>query len=187
MSSDDPYTRVPFQSTPSAREGDVAVPLPPVPVGVSIHAFREGRRLPSSTSLMRGSGVSIHAFREGRRPSLLDIVADVWVFQSTPSAREGDRRARVTDARSADVSIHAFREGRRPRPSGAEPVAPAVSIHAFREGRRPALLRCPHRAMLFQSTPSAREGDMPGHWPDCWQGRRFQSTPSAREGDRRGV
>ena len=35
-----------------------------------------------------------------------------------------------------------------------------VSIHAFREGRRPSRTPTPSPTPSFQSTPSAREGDL---------------------------
>ena len=101
-----------FQSTPSAREGDTVFHgrdgtttsfNPRLPRGkatgadsgiyaylcVSIHAFREGRRL-TREHRERGMMVSIHAFREGRRPSTVYYRYLSLPFQSTPSAREGD-------------------------------------------------------------------------------------------------
>ena len=129
-----------FQSTPSAREGD-APTLSLMPVAtVSIHAFREGRRLPSPKRQSTGAEVSIHAFREGRR------------------------LCGITESELEEmVSIHAFREGRRPNRCSVQPAPTAVSIHAFREGRRPYIDLARSWIELFQSTPSAREGD-PVRW-----------------------
>ena len=101
-----------FQSTPSAREGDVGTVITPSVWSVSIHAFREGRRpdsirhrlplrqfqstpsaregdsqIPHKSHLVR---VSIHAFREGRRRTSGNGHTGNTGFQSTPSAREGD-------------------------------------------------------------------------------------------------
>ena len=86
-----------FQSTPSAREGDMLLSLlAQYLISVSIHAFREGRRPANRANkpvhacfnprLPRGkatgdervgfnrAAVSIHAFREGRRPGGLPVV-----------------------------------------------------------------------------------------------------------------
>ena len=128
-----------FQSTPSAREGDLPVlSLPFAVFCVSIHAFREGRR-------------PEYAFNEdiGRKR-----------FQSTPSAREGDRFI---------IRFAIFR---------------LVSIHAFREGRRQFEFANLNLSAGFQSTPSAREGDLVEEGAHQLSNG-FQSTPSAREGDLR--
>ena len=102
-------------------------------------------------------------------------------FQSTPSAREGD----LLLVPSGD-SVARFNP-RLPRGKATPPVepcvpCPVVSIHAFREGRRrfPVLVYC--SPFVFQSTPSAREGDRPIQ-SHCRCHMKFQSTPSAREGD----
>ena len=127
------------------------------------------------------ASVSIHAFREGRRQEELFSIATSVLFQSTPSAREGDWIARGKATQG--VSIHAFREGRRqfghyqrrtdrsfnprlPRGKATSLMREVrrveeVSIHAFREGRRPGECFSLLRMLAFQSTPSAREGDVP--------------------------
>ena len=86
------FGRRTFQSTPSAREGDIGASSLLVCQGVSIHAFREGRR-PALLPVVAQVGVSIHAFREGRR-LIAWHCAHPWGFQSTPSAREGDEECR---------------------------------------------------------------------------------------------
>ena len=108
------------------------------------------------------AGVSIHAFREGRRPGFAVRLFCQFEFQSTPSAREGDQliqpgsrlsprfnprlpRGKATTvatdpASRTTVSIHAFREGRRRGSSSTPDSRCGVSIHAFREGRRPPRL-----------------------------------------------
>ena len=126
-------------------------------IDVSIHAFREGRRLtPSETAqgsasfnprLPRGKAtqtadkncekpaVSIHAFREGRRHAYSPPSPPRHAFQSTPSAREGDNDGNCDDNHGICFNP------RLPR-GKATPIrqhigyAMSVSIHAFREGRR---------------------------------------------------
>ena len=169
-----------FQSTPSAREGDMFRVLATGRERVSIHAFREGRRLivhthltivgvfQSTPSAREGDGktrldcfecvcVSIHAFREGRRLLPSKIVADVACFNPRLPRGKATTPPEPRDDYET-VSIHAFREGRRRGVRGAVVVFD-VSIHAFREGRRQKLPAEPYRARVFQSTPSAREGD----------------------------
>ena len=171
-----------FQSTPSAREGDLT----------RTHTHRVSAE------------VSIHAFREGRRHFPTFDGLQLTVFQSTPSAREGDLTRTHTHRVSAEVSIHAFREGRRPWPLAYTQRNFFVSIHAFREGRRHCSRCKTMTTMRFQSTPSAREGDVFDYQNCCPnlsfnprlpRGKAtclprdsvdslgFQSTPSAREGD----
>ena len=167
-----------FQSTPSAREGDHTAILTSVPV----------------------TKVSIHAFREGRRPLRLLFLPLLYQFQSTPSAREGDltrllistfwrcfnpRIPRGTatffalvgaqyesgSARDADRPYRSLfsnsgcfnprlPRGKATRESLRKSPKFIVSIHAFREGRRPMLTGTGTTAATFQSTPSAREGDL---------------------------
>ena len=125
---------------------------------VSIHAFREGRRLDEFETDEYDIDVSIHAFREGRRHPVRASGSPDGTFQSTPSAREGDSMETADVGEEEEVSIHAFREGRRPSsrlrrqlthtfqstPSAREgdllqsmeTTDVGVSIHAFREGRR---------------------------------------------------
>ena len=75
--------------------------------------------------------VSIHAFREGRRRVPVRFREPVQMFQSTPSAREGDLSLPGADVESG-VSIHAFREGRRPL---------AMSVLTFLRSFNPRLPR----------------------------------------------
>ena len=127
------------------------------------------------------SRVSIHAFREGRRRSLRSLelrkerfnprlprgkatirtTTGRWTtkFQSTPSAREGDRVA-VDGGVSERMfqSTPSAREGDSVRPL-RRVASSHVSIHAFREGRRPRAKLALSPFPVFQSTPSAREGD----------------------------
>ena len=124
--------------------------------------------------------VSIHAFREGRRP------CRVFTWTKHPRFNPRLPRGKATtqttkDGRLESVSIHAFREGRRLLRSNTEPST-----------------------ATFQSTPSAREGDLRVSTirlffrrfnPRLPRGKatvsvdssaryaEFQSTPSAREGD----
>ena len=125
-----------FQSTPSAREGDLDDDVLKQLYAVSIHAFREGRRPVHVNYRRLGDKVSIHAFREGRRPLPVRPNSSVCTFQSTPSAREGD------NIFFSYAPVH------------------SVSIHAFREGRRLMNTMMTITMMTFQSTPSAREGDL---------------------------
>ena len=125
-----------FQSTPSAREGDSQLAINLQYANVSIHAFREGRRLARFQPVSVSAEVSIHAFREGRRPGRCQKMKKGREFQSTPSAREGDAFLCAQCAELYGVSIHAFREGRR---------------HGNGNDIR--------EVCGFQSTPSAREGD----------------------------
>ena len=237
-----------FQSTPSAREGDVARKYlqltrqrfnPRLPRGKATHLVFQRCHVPN---------VSIHAFREGRRLVSLRRIVIPFLFQSTPSAREGDLIdgdvARVIRA----VSIHAFREGRRlsvyaalsspfcfnprlPRGKATVPMSQdfvnsmcfnprlprgkatyfatgyvpgsLVSIHAFREGRRLTYADLARSWMV--SIHAFREGRRPSEYafndkigsfnprlprgkatdnnPHGLPRRQFQSTPSAREGD----
>ncbi len=125
------------------------------------------------------------------------------MFQSTPSAREGDRHQIAVARRGAGFNP---RLPRGKATAGAQPEIgmSVVSIHAFREGRRRGEIMAEGSSPVFQSTPSAREGDrldllrqrdLPVSIHAFREGRRpcspfrrvcfdqFQSTPSAREGD----
>ena len=148
-----------FQSTPSAREGDGVARRPNArELFVSIHAFREGRRQP----------VHLSDFRACR-------------FQSTPSAREGDvcadrrdgtgqgfnprlPRGKATDCQRDDraretVSIHAFREGRRLCADRRDGTGQGFNPRLPR-GKATLLALIIVHTHQFQSTPSAREGDL---------------------------
>ena len=148
--------------------------------GVSIHAFREGRRRQCpcdnrhrksfNPRLPRGKAtcpqvdvaekpiVSIHAFREGRRQHRTLLWCDKQRFQSTPSAREGDPLSTPSTSRSGRFN---------PRLPRGKATQSRLNITA---------------RLSFQSTPSAREGDLCER--SQWYGfAQFQSTPSAREGD----
>ena len=171
-----------FQSTPSAREGDAEDAAqyaseigfnPRLPRGkATLSLFQDRQHFPSfNPRLPRGKATC----------ATIVELALCFVFQSTPSAREGDV-AQFSQTSGQPVSIHAFREGRRRNIPKLKIFTSAVSIHAFREGRRPARASSTFGACGFQSTPSAREGDLAsvtGHTLH----RLFQSTPSAREGD----
>ena len=125
---------------------------------VSIHAFREGRRR-FFAGLWRSPGLfqSTPSAREGDRAGTANC-SPCRQFQSTPSAREGDK-AHFSPPFGKKVSIHAFREGRRRGVKCWLRNSRTVSIHAFREGRRLQSIPFPPAAHAFQSTPSAREGD----------------------------
>ncbi len=146
----------PFQSTPSAREGD------PQSLGhqsatgeVSIHAFREGRRRDLCT---------IHYLRYRFNPRLPRGKATVndehgWridKFQSTPSAREGDQMLLL----SADVRFQST-------PSAREGDEVSICSPIMCPGFNPRLPRGKATYGCMMGTP----------------GTKFQSTPSAREGD----
>ena len=170
-----------FQSTPSAREGDKDhSDMLPVWT-VSIHAFREGRRrdvhrpgevvdcfnprLPRGKATIYHVGyavtytVSIHAFREGRRQYSSSPIHVVSLFQSTPSAREGDE-SREVGGRVGGVSIHAFREGRRRTSTRILDTSSRFNPRLPRgKATRQNVLMSSR--VTFQSTPSAREGDVP--------------------------
>ena len=102
---------------------------------VSIHAFREGRRLGSILCCVR---------REGFNPRLPRGKATSKVRGSTRLRRFNPRlpRGKATIDFITNLKF------------------PIVSIHAFREGRRHVLFLILLRVVLFQSTPSAREGDL---------------------------
>ena len=127
--------------------------------------------------------VSIHAFREGRRLPRPLVNTGAVGFQSTPSAREGDQPAQRFSRRAGRFNprlprgkatlilalfcskIASFNP-RLPRGKATPPVPNipdrfTVSIHAFREGRRRQRKQDMQLMPLFQSTPSAREGDVP--------------------------
>ena len=149
-----------FQSTPSAREGDPTETPYALPVRVSIHAFREGRRhdpwFPEcrrrsfNPRLPRGKATdrdtvriasqgfqSTPSAREGDHYEVAHqhVLA---MFQSTPSAREGDA------SRTDNLHYHSCFNPRLPR------------------GKATFLYQSNQVATWFQSTPSAREGD------SCW-------------------
>ena len=109
---------------------------------VSIHAFREGRRL-DIKSTYRSILVSIHAFREGRRRVYVDIKNTYKRFNPRLPRGKATTGVNVTERRHQ------------------------VSIHAFREGRRPILISSNPCQQRFQSTPSAREGDERGSRSSC--------------------
>ena len=125
---------------------------------VSIHAFREGRRLDETLRVGGAGEVSIHAFREGRRHDQAD---------DQQSARH--------------VSIHAFREGRRHYCGSL-----ACASHSFNprlpRGKATQEQSATVARSEFQSTPSAREGDALTIRVTSTE-LTFQSTPSARESD----
>ena len=148
-----------FQSTPSAREGDFHAAKHTTDTVVSIHAFREGRRHNAlADKHILAMFQSTPSAREGDRGQQCGVKC--WLrFQSTPSAREGDRDVWMYEIENY-VSIHAFREGRRPSRHVKLYSLLKVSIHAFREGRRPRQPQPQRQGSLFQSTPSAREGDL---------------------------
>ena len=80
------------------------------------------------------------------------------MFQSTPSAREGDS-PECTYQQSRDVSIHAFREGRRHYvPVDSSSRQPGFNPRLPRGKATPRNI-VTHPSRGFQSTPSAREGD----------------------------
>ena len=147
-----------FQSTPSAREGDLFRSRARYWSYVSIHAFREGRRLSVRNTKPRWRKVSIHAFREGRRPdgsfgrvygrsfqstpsaregdaTICKLCLSIPVFQSTPSAREGDVYRFVRSVRWNCFNPRLPR-GKATRYRRNITARILVSIHAFREGRR---------------------------------------------------
>ena len=112
--------------------------------GVSIHAFREGRRLDivAQGTQVPGFNPRLPRGKATKAPCRLALLEE---FQSTPSAREGDRflfvlinlpvrfnprlpRGKATLRHVvlkayARVSIHAFREGRRQLPTPTPPKA----------------------------------------------------------------
>ena len=149
--------RIKFQSTPSAREGDIIVLFPLAnPEGFNPRLPR-GKATRQLRLVQVNNRVSIHAFREGRR--LPDFTKDSRLegFQSTPSAREGDFPSEIV----ADVA--------------------RVSIHAFREGRRRGILRESRDAYGFN--PRLPRGKATNEKCLVILNNQFQSTPSAREGD----
>ena len=169
-----------FQSTPSAREGDYCS----LPLRLFVSSFNP--RLP------RGKATA------GVSPS-----PGLRSFQSTPSAREGDSRGIFLCLRRGSFNPRLPR-GKATDCSVCHSNRANVSIHAFREGRRPSQPKSLQMSHVFQSTPSAREGDptvfrgrdfLHGFNPRLPRGKAtsdicqsessqpFQSTPSAREGD----
>ena len=103
--------------------------------------------------------VSIHAFREGRRRFASCLGNCLTKFQSTPSAREGDELDFWFTWRDHSFNPRLPR-GKATQGQSQVQSAGSVSIHAFREGRRPSTSPCFFTLPSFQSTPSAREGDM---------------------------
>ena len=169
-----------FQSTPSAREGDLREVIYSYGFGSFNPRLPRGKATGTVVYRSRRRTVSIHAFREGRRHVMRSGLDVFYVFQSTPSAREGD------SSTNPDDSVGKCFNPRLPR------------------GKATRFAREFWFTWRFQSTPSAREGDAyvlaqssqrHGFNPRLPRGKatynssssnvpkQFQSTPSAREGD----
>ena len=149
-----------FQSTPSAREGDdiARAGIEIFYVFQSTPSAREGDA--TSRAVRAVFGVSIHAFREGRRR--YRPVRPLVAARFNPRLPRGKATSLgAGKLLQSMVSIHAFREGRRRASFRAGEYFFDVSIHAFREGRRLAVYWDVWQFSGFQSTPSAREGDYP--------------------------
>ena len=102
-------SRLRFQSTPSARRATHSFqiltyaridfnPRPP-------RGGRPGQRRRVGSHRL----ISIHALREEGDPSLVNSNLDLFLFQSTPSARRATPTA-GRPANSRKISIHALRE-----------------------------------------------------------------------------
>ena len=170
-----------FQSTPSAREGDVYAALLFPPSSRFNPRLPRGKATCTGSLSRTGTDVSIHAFREGRRLVRARGTIVTGQFQSTPSAREGDYIPRILDD-VTNVSIHAFREGRRP--AGTSDSSGLYRCFNPRLPRGKATEEEETEAIeaLFQSTPSAREGDT----AQCFSSAIFTvSIHAFREGRRR--
>ena len=147
-----------FQSTPSAREGDPTETPYALPVRVSIHAFREGRRHYRRRWISDITRVSIHAFREGRRLHTIVVPSHTRQFQSTPSAREGDASSSEPITYKKFQSTPSAREGDQPLPRDTK--------------------------LQSRFNPRLPRGKATIDWSQCNVAGSFQSTPSAREGDK---
>ena len=155
-------------------------PLSVAASAVSIHAFREGRRprMPTATFMRRGFNPRLP---RGKATKTMRLSGFSSSFQSTPSAREGDEH-NFFSVHVLRVSIHAFREGRRPFFRALGALERGFNPRLPRGKATPRVTASIMRRM-FQSTPSAREGDGTAEYAFN-EDIGFQSTPSAREGDR---
>ena len=166
-----------FLSTPSVRRATASQVRPPKLLDISIHALREegdclivrqrgpaqdfyprpprgGRPVTLGCSHIRVM-ISIHALREEGDMCLLNLMLNVLIFLSTPSAR----RATGLVADIGDVLGHFYprppRGGRRSL--GVSTLYYAeISIHALREEGDRTAHGISNAAYRFLSTPSAR-------------------------------
>ncbi len=145
-----------FQSTPSAREGDSTTPARRQGWRFNPRLPRGKATLPHGQRALKSAFQSTPSAREG------DSYISAWVglvaFQSTPSAREGD-----IEWLFQVVTIGSFNP-RLPRGKATIVIQYAPGAESFNprlpRGKATDAVHRVHDAMQFQSTPSAREGDI---------------------------
>ena len=164
-----------FQSTPPARGRLEKILLRLKKTAISIHAPREGGRLPSEYPGSGANDISIHAPARGGATGEVELVAGVVLkFQSTPPRRgatrcssdlrwvpqnfnprprEGGRRCGIAGAvQGIAISIHAPARG-------GDRYDRAASLTAWyfnprpREGGRLLWMSTRPTVLIFQSTP----------------------------------
>ncbi len=177
-----PDVPVVFLSTPSAKEGDVQDTVGCVVKYISIHALCErGRPAPA-----RCAAFWFHHFYPRPLRKRATALWSSWPRQSIYFyPRPLRKRATQTagERRAPDhISIHALCERGRLHVIRIIGDVTFISIHALCERGRPKWMVEHSPALIFLSTPSAKEGDMEEL---IYNGEEltFLSTPSAKEGD----
>ncbi len=162
-----------FQSTPPARGRLEKILLRLKKTAISIHAPREGGRLPSEYPGSGANDISIHAPARGG-DAAYQLKIDALEISIHAPARGGDTSA-------ADRSFTSRNFNPRPREGGRPPWRSSgpSRAHNFnprpREGGRPIPARASSAASQFQSTPP--RGGATGVLPTSILLSIFQSTP----------